>query len=73
MIQMTYRIANAIGMDAGRRHMLQRGGKVWNESDWNAATREMHRAMPCPSDVNCEVCLTIHDQPRRLGNGGADL
>lgn len=61
-IVMTYDIAHAIGMDAGQRHMLQRGGKVWNEADWNTATRAMHKAMPCPDDMNCEICLTLHDR-----------
>ena len=32
-------MAYAAGMDAGNRNMRKEGRKVWNEKDWNVASK----------------------------------
>lgn len=40
---MTYKLAHAIGWDAGNRNMRKNGRTDWNEDDWSVAAAEFER------------------------------
>lgn len=43
---MTYKLAHAIGWDAGNRNMRKNLRTDWNEEDWNVAAAEFERVYP---------------------------
>ncbi len=46
LLQMTYQLAHAAGMDAGNRAMREGGRIVWTEEDYGAAAAEFARLWP---------------------------
>ncbi len=43
--QMNYKLAHAIGWDAGNRHMRANGRTTWDEDDYNRACEAFNQLM----------------------------
>lgn len=55
MITMTYKLAMAVGEDAGNRNMRKHGRTAWNIDDWNASVEAFNKAYPLGNLTNKET------------------
>lgn len=63
---MTRENARNVAIKAGNDAMSDGGKHGWNSKAWEAAAKEYHRLMPCPTGKNCETCADLDAMLQRL-------